>query len=375
MTLSSSFAVRVKVSIGRRFHQDSLIYGSNRIGISSQLHIAFYRCLSYRMTSTSDSCKMSPDRHMKSTNENGLTTSRCSTYTVKKTGQSIFIVRHGDRWDYSHPEFAKSEKNVRKGDTPLSDLGRIQARETGIFLQHLLQLSERSTDPLDVVVLCSPFLRCIETANEMLQQFTDRSGKTKRSFRTHTIRVEPSIWELDGIHNGLHHQHLRNVEEITKERSWYFPRVDTSHVPLFIPDLPESKEESLQRFRRVIDAIHNTYTYQPNQTIIIVTHAAACIGLVKAASQRQLNQITPAAPCCIYHLQRYSNKNKVWDMDCFTKRDGMNGHMHHISDAGQYTIPWNNYGPRCIHTNKSKYTGPPRSDMEPLFQYQPEYIL
>lgn len=359
MMTFSSLTIRIISTTGTRFQQYSLVCGSNHIGAAS--------------ISTKYSCKMSlppeclNDQRMKS-DENGWK----SSTMVRKTGQSIFIVRHGDRWDYSHPEYGTSDKIVRKGDTPLSDLGRRQARETGIFLQHLLQLSERSADPADVVVLCSPFLRCVETANEMLQQFTNRSSERQP---THTIRVEPSIWELDGINNGLHHQHVRNIEEITKERSWYFPRVDTSHVPLFIPDLPESKEESLQRFQRVIDAIHNTYTYQPNQTIIIVTHAAACIGLVKAATQRSLSQITPAGPCCIYHLQRYSNNNKVWHMDCFTKRLGLNGHMHHVSDAGQYTIPWNNYGPKCMITNKSKYTGPPPSDMEQLFQHQPEYIL
>jgi hypothetical protein len=65
-------------------------------------------------------------------------------------------------------------------------------------------------------MLCSKFLRCIETAHELLQQFIDRSAKTKRSCLTHTKRVKPSIWELDGIHNGLHHEHVRNIEEITK---------------------------------------------------------------------------------------------------------------------------------------------------------------
>jgi hypothetical protein len=50
----------------------------------------------------------------------------------------------------------------------------------------------------------------------IFKQFIDRSAKTKRSCPTHTKRVEPSIWELDGIHNGLHHEHVRNIEEITK---------------------------------------------------------------------------------------------------------------------------------------------------------------
>jgi hypothetical protein len=59
-------------------------------------------------------------------------------------------------------------------------------------------------------------------------------------------------------------------------------------------------------------------------------------------------------------------------MDCFTKRDGMNdGHKHHISDAGKYTIPWNNYEQKCTPKKKSKYTEPPHSIWSHYFSINP----
>jgi hypothetical protein len=45
--------------------------------------------------------------------------------------QALYLIRHGDRWDYANPEWKASAK--RPGDPPLSTLGHVQARETGTF--------------------------------------------------------------------------------------------------------------------------------------------------------------------------------------------------------------------------------------------------
>ena len=289
-------------------------------------------------------------------------------------GPSIFVIRHGDRWDYNNPDWAKSDTS-RKGDSPLSDLGHVQALETGVFLDSILS-NEGISDADAITLLCSPFLRCIQTANEILRQFRHGREKVK-------IKLEHSVWEMDG-HDGVNHRHIR--KDISQERFLYFPRIDTSHAPLFIPNLPESKEESLIRFQRVMEAIHQTYyndcrpTNNP-QVLIIVTHAAACIGIVKAATGKELHEITPAGPCSVYRLQKKtteidgSNNRHFWDIDPYWRiPEGLNGHMQHITNAGQVTIPWNNYGPRCPITKRSKYTGPPRSEIERRFPHaQPEY--
>ena len=68
--------------------------------------------------------------------------------------QSLFIVRHGDRWDYAHPEWRANAQ--RPGDPPLSTLGHQQARETGAFLDTLF--AEEGISAENITWLSSPFL-------------------------------------------------------------------------------------------------------------------------------------------------------------------------------------------------------------------------
>ena len=290
-----------------------------------------------------------------------------SSTSPKSNGQTIFIIRHGDRWDYSHPEWYNAASPDRRGDPPLSDLGHVQAREAGTFLDTLLSREDRSAQ--DITLLCSPFLRCIETANNILQKFSLTQGDVANTVQ---IKLEHSVWEIDG-HEGVNHRYLIENREMVKERSWYFPRIDPSYVPLFVPELPETKVESLARFERVIEAIHAAYPFKENQVLVIVTHAAACIGLVKAATGKAFQEITPAGPCSIFRLDRGSAGQTLWDIDDYATPGGMNGYVSHVTEAGRHTIPWNNYGPKSKESGGSIYTGPPRSEIETFFQVQPAY--
>jgi hypothetical protein len=47
------------------------------------------------------------------------------------------------------------------------------------------------------------------------------------------------------------------------------------------------------------------------QPIIVVKHAAACIGLAKAGTKWSLSEINPAGPCCIYRLDRDSTTTSI----------------------------------------------------------------
>ena len=64
----------------------------------------------------------------------------------------VWLVRHGMREDFMRPEWRDTA--ARPHDTPLSEEGRLQARETGLFLQ----------DKHIEVIYTSPFLRAVETA-------------------------------------------------------------------------------------------------------------------------------------------------------------------------------------------------------------------
>ena len=147
------------------------------------------------------------------------------------------------------------------------------------------------------------------------------------------------------------------------ERFHYFPRFDASHESLFVPPLPEPREGLRGRCEKAMQHFHKKYLYKPNTAIFIVTHAASCIALARAASNLTLAEGTPASPCCIFQMTRTSQTD-VWEMDAHDKPNSMNGYTDHLSDMGlKTTRPWNHFGPKGTD---QYYTGPPNSRFAPL---------
>jgi broad specificity phosphatase PhoE len=144
--------------------------------------------------------------------------------------QYLFIIRHGDRWDYSYPEWKKLPTS-RLGDSPLSPLGHQQARQVGEFLDEYLHARGLTHD---IAWLSSPFLRCLQTSNEALNAMKIANAHYEGSaFREIPIFPEYSIFEWDG-HQGEWHSDLPPLEE----RKHYFPRLDMEYEGFFTPELP-----------------------------------------------------------------------------------------------------------------------------------------
>jgi Histidine phosphatase superfamily (branch 1) len=153
--------------------------------------------------------------------------------------QYVFVIRHGDRWDYSFPEW-KELSTSRCGDSPLSPLGHEQARQVGTFLKSYLE--ERNLTK-DIVWMSSPFLRCVQTSD----------GALNAMGLPNKILPEYSIFEWDG-HGGAWHKDLPSLEE----RKHYFPRLDLEYETFFVPTLPGTGETSVTSCHSP-DYIHCAY--------------------------------------------------------------------------------------------------------------------
>lgn len=254
--------------------------------------------------------------------------------------QSLFIIRHGDRWDYAHPEWRTTAQ--RKGDPPLSTLGHQQARETGAFLDALF--AEEGITAENVTWLSSPFLRTLQTSDDMINSFA------KVDMDSVDVNPDNSVWELDG-HGGKLHADLPPIEE----RKKYFPRVNAEYESLFTPELPEARSDFLARCDKAMDLLNQRFPFQPHKAIVIVSHAAACVGLARAGANVTLQEVNPPGPCSIYRLTRTSNTTE-WDLDHYSDKEGFNAKSTHLSVIGTTTVPWNNFGDKAV--NKG-YTGPP----------------
>eukprot|EP00934_Nitzschia_sp_Nitz4_P004404 Nitzschia sp. Nitz4//scaffold64_size103689//70026//71041//NITZ4_004442-RA/size103689-snap-gene-0.130-mRNA-1//-1//CDS//3329556148//4394//frame0 len=268
------------------------------------------------------------------------------TKNIPSEAQYIFVVRHGDRWDYANPSW-KNLPASRKGDSPLSPLGHQQARQVGIFLDQWFHERNFTVDQL--TWLSSPFLRCLQTSTEALNAMHQVDASQV------PIRPEYAIFEWDGK-GGEWHADLPSLEE----RKHYFPRIDMEYETMFVPTLPEPRSDFLARCQKCVSSIHERYPYKPGQVLVLVSHAAGCIALARSLTQMPLNEITPAAPCAIYGFQRTSDTS-VWELDPHDDLEGTNGYTGHLSDVGSSTTPWNHFG-----DGKNKfYTGPPTSRFAP----------
>eukprot|EP00980_Cylindrotheca_fusiformis_P031682 scaffold26784_cov113-Cylindrotheca_fusiformis.AAC.3 len=262
--------------------------------------------------------------------------------------QYLFIVRHGDRWDYSNPEWKELESS-RTGDSPLSALGHQQAQEVGVYLDEWMD--ERGMGAEDLTAwMSSPFLRCVQTSDDALNSF-QRINVDKVP-----ILPEYSIFEWDDGHDGAWHNDLPSLEE----RKHYFPRLDLNYECLFVPEIPEPRSEFYNRCDDVVKSFHERHQYQPGKVLVMVSHAAGCIALSKAFTQLEATDITPAGPCSIFGFSRTSN-TEVWTIDKHTDREGHNGFTGHLSEIGTTTLPWNNFG----GGDRKVYTGPPNSRFAP----------
>lgn len=155
-----------------------------------------------------------------------------------------------------------------------------------------------------------------------------------------------------------------------KERKNYFPRLDESYKSTFVPNLPESVHVFLNRCEDTMAHLEKEHGSKP--VLILVTHAACCIGLAKAATKSTLQDVNPAAPCSIYRLKRNLHRStgdgdvyemkSFWQMDHYSKENGLNGFTGHLKEDLGNTFPWNHF--ERNEENRgiigAGYTGPPQ---------------
>jgi len=254
------------------------------------------------------------------------------------------------------------ETATRPGDPPLSTLGHRQARDVGRYLDDLL--ARENIHARDITLLSSPFLRCIQTSNELLSEFHKTPGDVAS---TVAILPEYSVFELDS-HDRKLHESLPSLPE----RKCYFPRMDETYESMFIPTLPENRGQFLDRSEEVVRRLNERYRRQVTKdggtdrectttprVIVIVTHAAGCVALSKSASGQDLKNINPSPPCGIYRLDRVDDSER-WDIDDYSKEGGMNGYTDHLCcGVGETTVPWHHFGDKEVNNG---YTGPSLED-------------
>ena len=220
----------------------------------------------------------------------------------------VWVVRHGDRFDFEMGDKGWREIAQRINDPCLSDLGNTQAAE---MAQALVSEGSRP-DRAVTSIVTSPFLRCVETANPI----AGRLGLP--------LKIEHSLFEV--VFTDEYMPPLN-------ERACYFPRIDLKYESLSKPPPNEEFPSAcMARYGEAAETIVGAERFA-GQSLVLVTHAAGVVSIVARLLKKAVREVPAASPCCLFCLDRETVEDE-WVMS-----DKYNGTTAHLSNSGA-TLPW-----------------------------------
>ena len=160
--------------------------------------------------------------------------------------QTVWIARHGNRLDFVNPEWFNTAP--KRYDPPLSDDGFVQAAELGQRLR---------TENIKHI-FASPFLRTVQTANEVAKVLNL------------SIKLEAGLGEW---HNGewmTESPKIQTQEFLTAE----YPTIDWSYQAYLYPQYPETIEDVNRRTAATVRQL----VFKYDEDILIVGHGASVYG-------------------------------------------------------------------------------------------------
>jgi broad specificity phosphatase PhoE len=163
--------------------------------------------------------------------------------------QTVWIARHGNRLDFVNPEWFNTA--TRRYDPPLSDDGFRQAAELG------QRLKSENVKHLFV----SPFLRTIQTANQVAQVINLAIKLEAGLGEWHN-----SEWMTESPEN--HPQEFLEVE---------YPAINWSYQSQIYPQYPETKADVNRRTAATIKQLLS----KCQEDILIVGHGASVFGVTQ----------------------------------------------------------------------------------------------
>lgn len=229
----------------------------------------------------------------------------------------LYIVRHGDRFDYGAGRTAWKERcartGVEKSDPPLSALGHSQARDVA---------ARMAVESLNQIVV-SPYLRALQTA-----QYTAHATGLELcvDFAAAELHQNPSV-----IPRPTSTTRLAHLPEISES---YQPMLST--VVVGKPgDFEPGVEPRLEHMRRML-WLAKAFTEQRfrGPRVATFTHGASLALVAALLGAPTLANVGRFAPCGVIKVVR-SDVDSPWE--CVEAGDDNTAYVSANSDA---TPPW-----------------------------------
>ena len=195
--------------------------------------------------------------------------------------QTVWIARHGNRLDFINPEWFDTAH--RRYDPPLSVDGVTQAAELG----------QRLKQENICHIFASPFLRTIQTANEIAQVLNL------------PIKLEAGLSEWYNPKWMTEKPEIHPQDFLTTE----YPLIDWNYKSYLTAQYPERREDVYRRTEKTVKQLVSQFS----EDILIVGHGVTVFGAAKG-----LVPNTPdfkAALCCLTKAVRH-NDNR-WNLDFY----------------------------------------------------------
>lgn len=219
----------------------------------------------------------------------------------------VWVIRHGDRFDFDvgKDQWEKIAQSIN--DPVLSDLGHSQASETA---QAIYSACLKS-DAIITRVITSPFIRCIQTANPIAGKFNTE------------LCIDDSLFEV-----------VYTTEEFPPRanRAHYYPRVSLSYVSEDRPAEDESfPAAAMVRYGLAAKKLTGKF---PGENICLVTHAAGVSAVVASLCNGTVGQIGAVYPASMFCLQLDPSTG------LYSVMPGLHGTIDHFTQPMGKTQPW-----------------------------------
>jgi len=193
--------------------------------------------------------------------------------------QTIWITRHGNRYDFVNPDwFIKAKLPY---DPPLAEDGILQAQELGQRLK-----SENITH-----IFSSPFLRTVQTAHEVA------------AILDLPVKLEAGLGEWLNPDWMDHSPEIRSRDSLAQQ----YPRIDLNYTSNVIPQYPESEVMVQQRTAQTAQQLAREFSGE----LLFVGHGVSVLGTAQGLLGKSL-QIR-ASFCCLTKLVQ--NNKGDWEME------------------------------------------------------------
>ncbi|KAJ0964314.1 hypothetical protein J5N97_029436 [Dioscorea zingiberensis] len=221
--------------------------------------------------------------------------------------QNVVVMRHGDRMDVAVPRWLTFAD--RPWDPPLTDDGLIRAWSTGKRL--------RAIDfPIHRVIV-SPFLRCLQTAREVISALcaiVENESQLLAMETSEGVAIDPSKVKVSieyGLCEALCREAIK-IDPVPKDGSWLPDLSDleanlpvgtidhsVDHVYKELPKWEETLAGARSRYYAIFRDLADKF---PHENLLLVTHGEG-VG-VSVSSFMKNTQVFEVEYCAYSHLQR-----------------------------------------------------------------------